>query len=130
MSKSDTPAAVQVEPPVSQLAAPHLPAHERTKMDGTATPANVGSMEWLERDMDELRALNGLHIGQLTLSEMEAFGRLRRAGLAECEYSGAAGFLGLGRLRLTPSRQTTYPADVRCRGRRAEYGRIKVGPNV
>jgi hypothetical protein len=49
-------------------------------------------------DLDLIRPLNGLHVGQLTITELEALGRLVRAGLAGRDYSGVAGFLGLPRV--------------------------------
>lgn len=51
-------------------------------------------------DLALIQPLNGLYIGQLTLTEMEAFSRLRRMGLADTEYSGGSGFLGLGKIKL------------------------------
>lgn len=54
-------------------------------------------------DIELVRPLDGLHVGQLTIPELEALGRLVRAGLADREYSGAPGFLGLPRVRMMPN---------------------------
>ena len=55
----------------------------------------------IQDDLDVLRSLNGLHMGLLDEKEMDSFERLRQAGMAQRDYSGPSGFLGLARLRLT-----------------------------
>ena len=51
-------------------------------------------------DLDLIEPLDGLHVGMLTIKELEALGRLVRAGLADREYSGTSGLLGLPKVRI------------------------------
>jgi hypothetical protein len=53
----------------------------------------------LDADLDSIAPLDGIHVGMLTVPELEALTRLVHAGLAEREYSGVAGFMGLPRVR-------------------------------
>lgn len=57
-------------------------------------------MTEIDADLALITPLDGLHVGQLTLTEMEALSRLVVAGLADRDYSGAAGFLGLPKVRM------------------------------
>ena len=47
-----------------------------------------------------LEHINGLFIGQLTDEELNAFNQAVRDGLAQRDYSGVAGLLGLGKVRI------------------------------
>ena len=51
-----------------------------------------------ELDLEFLRHVKGLFVGQLTDGELAAFERLCRAGLARREYRGGAGFMGLAKV--------------------------------
>lgn len=51
-------------------------------------------------DLKTLQSLDGLHYGLLTDEEKLAFLRLKSLGQATVEYSGAAGLLGISRIRL------------------------------
>ena len=55
----------------------------------------------LAADADRLRPLDGLHVGLLDESELDALSRLSEAGLAHRSYEGAAGLLGLPKVRLS-----------------------------
>lgn len=50
-------------------------------------------------DEDFLSRIDGLFVGQLDPDEMAAFERLRRAGHVDRSYGGAAGFMGLARVK-------------------------------
>lgn len=54
-----------------------------------------------QADIALIEPLDGLSVGQLTIPELEALGRLVRAGLADRSYEGVAGFLGLAKVRIT-----------------------------
>ena len=60
-------------------------------------------------DIELLRGLNGVHFSLLDPPEIEAFERLRLAGLAVREYSGTAGALGLSTMRLFPAAGDEQP---------------------
>lgn len=62
-----------------------------------------GSSADLAADAQALRYMEGLHLAILDKNERAAFLRLQAAGLAQAEYRGASGYLGIGRLRLVPS---------------------------
>lgn len=69
-------------------------------LDGRGVQCPSGD---IQRDLQALRHMDGLHLALLDDEERAAFARLRTAGLAQVEYRGAAGFLGIGRLRLAPA---------------------------
>lgn len=56
-----------------------------------------------ESDLNMLRGLDGLFVGQLSSVEHNAFDRLCKSGDAHREYADAAGFLGIARVRIHPS---------------------------
>lgn len=63
--------------------------------------SNPTDEEKLADDLSRMRELNGLYIGQLTISEIEMLDRLVDAGLAQRDYSGPAGFFcGLGKVKV------------------------------
>jgi len=52
-------------------------------------------------DLETLRRIDGLYIGQLTEYEDKVFRHACRVGMAKGDYSGASGwFLGLGKVRM------------------------------
>lgn len=53
-----------------------------------------------EADLDYVRPVVGMHVGLLIPQELAAFERLVAAGKARRSYEGAAGFLGLAKVRL------------------------------
>lgn len=59
----------------------------------------------LAEDAELIRSLDGLHVGLLTEEEQQAFNRLVLAGMAKREYSGAAGFLGIARVRIVDAEE-------------------------
>ena len=67
--------------------------------DSAASALSAG----LADDLARLDGLDGVHMGMLDAEEMDAFNRLKDAGLAMREYSGPAGFFGVARLRLLPA---------------------------
>lgn len=60
----------------------------------------MNTPQYTQADIATIGPLEGLHVGLLTTSELEALCRLVRAGLADRVYEGAAGFLGLPKVRL------------------------------
>jgi hypothetical protein len=62
------------------------------------TMDNRDPVRSLEEDCDLIRPLDGLHIGMLTTTELSALSRLVVAGLADRDYSGPGGMLGLGKV--------------------------------
>lgn len=58
-------------------------------------------MATLDEDCDMLMRCNGLFEGLLDAEEARALRRLVKAGWAYVTYSGAAGFLGLGKIWIT-----------------------------
>jgi hypothetical protein len=58
--------------------------------------------EQQESDLALVAPLDGLHLGSLTATELSALSRLVVAGLADRDYSGPGGFLGLGKVRMLP----------------------------
>lgn len=52
-------------------------------------------------DLDEVRRLEGLHVGLLRPDELAAFERCVERGEARRAYEGAAGFMGLAKVRVT-----------------------------
>jgi hypothetical protein len=72
-------------------------------MNNERVPAEVRLTAGLGRDAETLRGLDGLHLALLDDEEKQAFQRLQDAGMARREYSGAAGLLGIARLRLVPA---------------------------
>ena len=51
-------------------------------------------------DLEMILPLNGLHVGQLTLAELDAFSRLCRAEMADRDYACVSGFMGLPHVRV------------------------------
>ena len=56
--------------------------------------------ESIQRDLELLNGLNGVHVGLLTPEEQAALNRLVKLGLARRGYSGVAGTLGVARVVL------------------------------
>ena len=56
-----------------------------------------------EADLDLIRPVVGLPVGTLEEWERDAFDRLCAAGLARHSYEGVGGFLGLAKVRLSPT---------------------------
>ncbi len=50
--------------------------------------------------MADVKELNGLHVGSLTPFELVLFNEAVKQGLAERSYEGAAGFMGLAKVRV------------------------------
>jgi hypothetical protein len=59
-----------------------------------------------EADDEMLSHLVGLHVGQLTIPELEALGRCVRRGTYRRAYEGASGFLGLPKVQRVTEPQT------------------------
>lgn len=52
--------------------------------------------------MGAIRSLHGLYYGQLDECESRLFKEARRRGLARVSYEGASGFMGIGKVVVTP----------------------------
>lgn len=58
----------------------------------------LGPEHQLARDLETVKPLNGLHVGLLDETEVDAFNRLCERGLARRKYEGAAQLLGLAKV--------------------------------
>lgn len=60
----------------------------------------LGVEHQLARDIETVRAVNGLFVGLLDESEVDAFNRLCQRGIARRAYSGASQLLGLAKVEI------------------------------
>jgi hypothetical protein len=62
-----------------------------------------------DADEEMLAPLEGLHVGLLSIPELEALSRCVRRGTYRRDYDGVAGFLGLAKVRRVTDREADAP---------------------